>query len=224
MTEEAVRVAGHRLKQQFGALLRAAIAEPVDQRDEVENELLNLIRVEAVNSAALSRTLPQGERSRTLECDGFEVGLRVLSVGVVPTEAILASYKTAINTSSRIPAPARTSPLGGESLGFRWSVVNILRAVRSEAVPSGGDWRGSNSTARWIKNDRVGGARNDDRKAGKGTASPDIRSRARNATTKTAVEMIGIGGHLAMSPLPHHRAYGSVPRRFGRLSNHYGSR
>jgi len=26
---------------------------------------------------------------------------------------------------------------------------------------------------------------------------------------------IGIGGHLAMPPLPHHRAYGSVPRRFG---------
>ena len=23
--------------------------------------------------------------------------------------------------------------------------------------------------------------------------------------------MIGIGGHLAMPPLPHHRAYGSVP-------------
>ena len=27
--------------------------------------------------------------------------------------------------------------------------------------------------------------------------------------------VIGIGGHLAMPPLPHHRAYGSVPRRFG---------
>src|ERR1700746_248894 len=27
-------------------------------------------------------------------------------------------------------------------------------------------------------------------------------------------ELIGIGGHLAMPPLPHHRAYGSVPRRF----------
>src|SRR5215472_6623947 len=26
---------------------------------------------------------------------------------------------------------------------------------------------------------------------------------------------IGIGGHLAVPPLPHHRAYGSVPRRFG---------
>src|SRR6266404_9474281 len=31
---------------------------------------------------------------------------------------------------------------------------------------------------------------------------------------------IGIGGHLAMPPLPHHRAYGSVPRRFGGLSAH----
>src|SRR6516165_8882530 len=29
---------------------------------------------------------------------------------------------------------------------------------------------------------------------------------------------MGIGGHLAMPPLPHHRAYGSVPRRFGGLS------
>jgi hypothetical protein len=36
--------------------------------------------------------------------------------------------------------------------------------------------------------------------------------------------VIGIGGHLAMSPLPHHRAYGSVPRRFGRLSHQCGSR
>src|SRR5271165_123259 len=31
---------------------------------------------------------------------------------------------------------------------------------------------------------------------------------------------IGIGGHLAMPSLPHHRAYGSVPRRFGGLSFH----
>ena len=31
---------------------------------------------------------------------------------------------------------------------------------------------------------------------------------------------IGIGGHLAMPPLPHHRAYGSVPRRFGWMSVH----
>src|SRR3989442_3462927 len=34
------------------------------------------------------------------------------------------------------------------------------------------------------------------------------------------VASIGIGGHLAMPPLPHHRAYGSVPRRFGGLSVH----
>src|SRR5438105_10358006 len=26
--------------------------------------------------------------------------------------------------------------------------------------------------------------------------------------------LIGIGGHLAVPPLPHHRVYGSVPRRF----------
>jgi hypothetical protein len=31
------------------------------------------------------------------------------------------------------------------------------------------------------------------------------------------VMMIGIGGRLAAPPLPHHRAYGSVPRRFDRV-------
>jgi hypothetical protein len=35
-----------------------------------------------------------------------------------------------------------------------------------------------------------------------------------------ALASIGIGGHLAMPPLPHHRLYGSVPRRFGGLSIH----
>ena len=34
----------------------------------------------------------------------------------------------------------------------------------------------------------------------------------------------GIGGRLAASPLPHHRAYGSVPRRFGRVSSQGRSR
>ena len=29
---------------------------------------------------------------------------------------------------------------------------------------------------------------------------------------------IGIGGRLAAPPLPHHRAYGSVPRRFDRVN------
>src|SRR5215472_10111056 len=28
---------------------------------------------------------------------------------------------------------------------------------------------------------------------------------------------IGIGGHLAAPPLPHHREYGSVPRRFDQV-------
>ena len=37
-------------------------------------------------------------------------------------------------------------------------------------------------------------------------------------------KLIGIGGHLAVPPLPHHRAYGSVPRRFGRLSGQDRSR
>ena len=31
--------------------------------------------------------------------------------------------------------------------------------------------------------------------------------------------VIGIGGHLATPPLPHHQAYGSVPRRFESLAN-----
>ena len=33
---------------------------------------------------------------------------------------------------------------------------------------------------------------------------------------------IGIGGHLAVPPLPHHRAYGSVPRRFDRIKRRRG--
>src|SRR5258708_6498013 len=41
-------------------------------------------------------------------------------------------------------------------------------------------------------------------------------SRAKGSTVLAL--SIGIGGHLAMPPLPHHRAYGSVPRRFGGLS------
>ena len=49
--------------------------------------------------------------------------------------------------------------------------------------------------------------------------------RARDHTIgKGPWKLIGIGGHLAMSPLPHHRAYGSVPRRFGQLSGHDFSR
>src|SRR6266567_2606387 len=35
----------------------------------------------------------------------------------------------------------------------------------------------------------------------------------------TRLGLIGIGGHLATPPLPHHRAYGSVPRRFESLAN-----
>ena len=35
---------------------------------------------------------------------------------------------------------------------------------------------------------------------------------------------IGIGGHLTMPPLPHHRAYGSVPRRFDRIRPQQGCR
>ncbi len=57
-----------------------------------------------------------------------------------------------------------------------------------------------------------------------GRSSSPTPARESVRPPKTAVEMIGIGGHLAMSPLPHHRAYGSVPRRFGQLSGHVTSR
>src|SRR5204862_6141140 len=36
-------------------------------------------------------------------------------------------------------------------------------------------------------------------------------------STGSFAPTIGIGGHLAAPPLPHHRAYGSVPRRFDRV-------
>jgi hypothetical protein len=44
------------------------------------------------------------------------------------------------------------------------------------------------------------------------TALPSV-ARAHDRICPT----IGIGGHLAVPPLPHHRAYGSVPRRFDRV-------
>src|SRR4051812_49654375 len=40
----------------------------------------------------------------------------------------------------------------------------------------------------------------------------------RQAGSCTTMRVIGIGGPLTRPPLPHHRAYGSVPRRFGGLS------
>jgi hypothetical protein len=39
-------------------------------------------------------------------------------------------------------------------------------------------------------------------------------------STLTYCRIFGVQLNLAMPPLPHHRAYGSVPRRFGGLSTH----
>src|ERR1700704_6146685 len=59
---------------------------------------------------------------------------------------------------------------------------------------------------------------------GPGASYAVVSLRARARIGKGPWKLIGIGGHLAMPPLPHHRAYGSVPRRFGQLSNYDGSR
>src|SRR5271166_701931 len=53
---------------------------------------------------------------------------------------------------------------------------------------------------------------------GKREARPNARPLLRRASRSSERPSIGIGGHLTMPPLPHHRAYGSVPRRFGGLS------
>src|SRR3954451_2502124 len=50
--------------------------------------------------------------------------------------------------------------------------------------------------------------------AGPGT----LLSRWPSDPTTSPRAPIGIGGPLTRPPLPHHRAYGSVPRRFGGLS------
>jgi hypothetical protein len=49
-----------------------------------------------------------------------------------------------------------------------------------------------------IETDRVGGARNDDRQAGKGTASP-LNARSQSSRRKTAVEMTSSGNHKTVS-------------------------
>src|SRR5271167_1400417 len=40
---------------------------------------------------------------------------------------------------------------------------------------------------------------------------------AQHPAARAPCGLIGIGGRLATPPLPHHRAYGSVPRRFDRV-------
>ena len=46
----------------------------------------------------------------------------------------------------------------------------------------------------------------------------------RPSGNETVPGLIGIGGHLTVPPLPHHRAYGSVPRRFARIRPQQGCR
>src|ERR1700730_19235434 len=51
------------------------------------------------------------------------------------------------------------------------------------------------------------------------SALPRITYSSRTARHVRKLPMIGIGGRLAAPPLPHHRAYGSVPRRFESLAD-----
>jgi RNA polymerase sigma-70 factor (ECF subfamily) len=44
LTEGAVKVAVHRLRQRFGAILRREIAETVSRPDDVDDEMRELIR------------------------------------------------------------------------------------------------------------------------------------------------------------------------------------
>jgi pyruvate/2-oxoglutarate dehydrogenase complex dihydrolipoamide dehydrogenase (E3) component len=50
-----------------------------------------------------------------------------------------------------------------------------------------------------------------------GRSGEEVRLRVRASSGEQQIASIGIGGHLAMPPLPHHRASGSVPRRFDRV-------
>ena len=58
----------------------------------------------------------------------------------------------------------------------------------------------------------------------------EVKGRVSGASTITVTRneilysLIGIGGHLTVPPLPHHRAYGSVPRRFVRIEPQQGCR
>jgi hypothetical protein len=46
---------------------------------------------------------------------------------------------------------------------------------------------------------------------------PITETQVRRFWIAISLVLIGIGGSLAAPPLPHHRAYGSVPRRFDRV-------
>jgi hypothetical protein len=49
------------------------------------------------------------------------------------------------------------------------------------------------------------------------SAAPQSTDIGRHSDEGSFVPEIGIGGSLAAPPLPHHLAYGSVPRRFEKL-------
>src|SRR5262249_2118551 len=50
-------------------------------------------------------------------------------------------------------------------------------------------------------------------------AKAEAALRGRKLKDSLEEGLIGIGGRLTAPPLPHHRAYGSVPRRFESLAN-----
>ena len=115
-------------------------------------------------------------------------------------------------TVTQHQGPARSGRAGAVTR-FRWAQPGavtprlsptILRSVDGHAIPQRGHNRGHHPSAE--------------------SAPCTTRTHRGQGQRRGPWTPIGIGGRLAAPPLPHHRAYGSVPRRFGRVSSQGRSR
>jgi len=121
------------------------------------------------------------------------------------------------------------APAGGPRglLRGHQRALRTRRAHRHVHIARSPNGRSSFKVHSWPRRRSIGWRITRIRSSSPATASAPTDAGAPTAAPGTETGpwiLIEIGGHLAMSPLPHHRAYGSVPRRFGRLSRQCGSR
>ena len=111
----------------------------------------------------------------------------------------------------------RTSRLGAPASSSTGAITQAVSAGAASATRHGTARRGSASSTGATPTNRV----SQHRTGGEAGLQNGRRANyGRLATTRRTSLMgptIGIGGRLTAPPLPHHRAYGSVPRRFDRI-------